>query len=70
MCDRVPCSTNPSNGRRNQIDIPARDRTDPRFETHVDRSYRDDGAPRSLRADRGTGLAMLMTHVSPNLGPA
>ena len=71
MCDRVLLfSTNPGRiAGEIKIDIPRpRDRTDPRFETYVDQIYTEMTArQRSLRADRGTGLGMLMTHVSPNL---
>ena len=71
MCDRVLLfSTNPGRiAGEIRIDIPRpRDRTDPRFENYVDQIYTEMTArQRSLRADRGTGLGMLMTHVSPNL---
>ncbi len=71
MCDRVLLfSTNPGRiAGEIQIDIPRpRDRTDPRFENYVDQIYTEMTArQRSQRIDRGTGIGMLMTHVSPNL---
>jgi len=71
MCDRVLLfSTNPGRiAGEIKIGIPRpRDRTDPRFETYVDQIYTEMTArQRSQRADRGTGIGMLMTHVSPNL---
>jgi NitT/TauT family transport system ATP-binding protein len=71
MCDRVCLfSTNPGRiAGEIKIDIPRpRDRTDPRFENYVDQIYTEMTArARSARAERGTGLATLMTHVSPNL---
>jgi NitT/TauT family transport system ATP-binding protein len=71
MCDRVLLfSTNPGRiAGEIKIEIPRpRDRTDPRFEHYVDQIYTEMTArQRSQRADRGTGLGMLMTHVSPNL---
>jgi len=71
MCDRVLLfSTNPGRiAGEIKIDIPRpRDRTDPRFENYVDQIYTEMTArQRAQRIDRGTGLGMLMTHVSPNL---
>ena len=71
MCDRVLLfSTNPGRiAGEIRIDIPRpRDRTDPRFENYVDQIYTEMTArQRSQRIDRGSGLGMLMTHVSPNL---
>jgi NitT/TauT family transport system ATP-binding protein len=71
MCDRVLLfSTNPGRiAGEIKIDIPRpRDRTDPRFENYVDQIYTEMTArQRTQRADRGTGLGMVMTHVSPNL---
>ncbi len=71
MCDRVLLfSTNPGRiAGEIRIDIPRpRDRTDPRFENYVDQIYTEMTArQRTLRIDRGTGLGMVMTHVSPNL---
>jgi len=71
MCDRVLLfSTNPGRiAGEIRIDIPRpRDRTDPRFENYVDQIYTEMTArQRTLRVDRGTGLGMVMTHVSPNL---
>lgn len=71
MCDRVLLfSTNPGRiAGEIKIEIPRpRDRTDPRFEDYVDRIYTEMTArQRTQRVDRGTGLGMLMTHVSPNL---
>ena len=71
MCDRVLLfSTNPGRiAGEIKIDIPRpRDRTDPRFEDYVDQIYTEMTArQRTQRIDRGTGLGMLMTHVSPNL---
>lgn len=71
MCDRVLLfSTNPGRiAGEIKIDIPRpRDRTDQRFENYVDQIYTEMTArQRTQRVDRGTGLGMLMTHVSPNL---
>jgi NitT/TauT family transport system ATP-binding protein len=71
MCDRVCLfSTNPGRiAGEIKIDIPRpRDRTDARFENYVDQIYTEMTArARSARTERGTGLATLMTHVSPNL---
>jgi NitT/TauT family transport system ATP-binding protein len=71
MCDRVLLfSTNPGRvAGEIKIDIPRpRDRNDPRFEDYVDRIYTEMTArQRSQRADRGSGLDTLLTHVSPNL---
>jgi NitT/TauT family transport system ATP-binding protein len=71
MCDRVLLfSTNPGRiAGEIKIEIPRpRDRTDPRFENYVDQIYTEMTArQRTLRIDRGTGLGMVMTHVSPNL---
>src|SRR5512135_415635 len=71
MCDRVLLfSTNPGRvAGEIRIDIPRpRDRTDPRFEAYVDRIYTEMTARvRSARSERGTGLNMLLTHVSPNI---
>ncbi|HEY0106480.1 MAG TPA: nitrate/sulfonate/bicarbonate ABC transporter ATP-binding protein [Rhizomicrobium sp.] len=71
MCDRVLLfSTNPGRiAGEIKIDIPRpRDRTDQRFEHYVDQIYTEMTArQRSSRSAGGTGLATLMTHVSPNL---
>ncbi|HJW41231.1 MAG TPA: nitrate/sulfonate/bicarbonate ABC transporter ATP-binding protein [Rhizomicrobium sp.] len=71
MCDRVCLfSTNPGRiAGEIKIDIPRpRDRTDQRFENYVDQIYTEMTArARSARAERGTGLATLMNHVSSNL---
>ena len=71
MCDRVLLfSTNPGRiAGEIPIEIPRpRDRTDPRFENYVDQIYTEMTArQRTQRIDRGTGIGMLMTHVSPNL---
>src|SRR5476649_151314 len=71
MCDRVLLfSTNPGRiAGEIRIDITRpRDRTDPRFENYVDQIYTEMTArQRTQRIDRGTGLGMVMTHVSPNL---
>jgi NitT/TauT family transport system ATP-binding protein len=71
MCDRVLLfSTNPGRvAGEIKIDIPRpRDRTDTRFEGYVDQIYTEMTARvRSSRTERGTGLATLLTHVSPNL---
>jgi len=71
MCDRVLLfSTNPGRiAGEIRIEIPRpRDRTDPRFENYVDQIYTEMTArQRAQRIDRGTGIGMLMTHVSPNL---
>ena len=71
MCDRVLLfSTNPGRiAGEIPIEIPRpRDRTDPRFEHYVDQIYTEMTArQRAQRIDRGTGIGMLMTHVSPNL---
>ena len=71
MCDRVLLfSTNPGRiAGEIKIGIPRpRDRTDPRFENYVDQIYTEMTArQRAQRIDRGTGIGMLMTHVSPNL---
>src|SRR5579864_733627 len=71
MCDRVLLfSTNPGRiAGEIPIEIPRpRDRTDPRFEHYVDQIYTEMTArQRTQRIDRGTGIGMLMTHVSPNL---
>ena len=71
MCDRVLLfSTNPGRiAGEIKIDIPRpRDRTDSRFENYVDQIYTEMTArQRAQRVDRGSGIGMLMTHVSPNL---
>jgi NitT/TauT family transport system ATP-binding protein len=71
MCDRVLLfSTNPGRiAGEIKIDMPRpRDRTDPRFESYVDQIYVEMTArQRTQRVDRGSGLGLLMTHVSPNL---
>jgi NitT/TauT family transport system ATP-binding protein len=71
MCDRVLLfSTNPGRiAGEIKIDIPRpRDRTDPRFESYVDQIYTEMTArQRAQRVERGSGVGMLMTHVSPNI---
>jgi NitT/TauT family transport system ATP-binding protein len=71
MCDRVLLfSTNPGRiAGEIRIDIPRpRDRTDPRFENYVDQIYTEMTArQRAQRVERGAGIGMLMTHVSPNI---
>jgi NitT/TauT family transport system ATP-binding protein len=71
MCDRVLLfSTNPGRiAGEIRIDIPRpRDRTDPRFENYVDQIYTEMTArQRAQRIDRGSGIGIMMTHVSPNL---
>ncbi len=70
MCDRVLLfSTNPRPHRRRDQDRHPRprERTDTRFENYVDQIYTEMTARQRSSRSAGTGLATLMTHVSPNL---